>query len=79
MPCEFIRFPNGGSGIICGPRSRAKPKPCWECDRPHKFLCDGPSPTGKGDCDRPLCAHHRTQGGAGVDYCREHAGTLKLF
>lgn len=67
MPCQFIRFPGGGRGIICGPRSRAKP--CWECARPHQFLCDGP--TTKGTCDRPLCALHRVRAEAGVDYCRE--------
>ena len=76
MPCEVVRFPNGSSGIVCGPRSRAKPKSCWECARPSQFLCDGPSPTGKGECDRPLCVHHRTSAGAGVDYCIEHAVRL---
>lgn len=40
------------------------------------FQCDGPSPTGKGDCDRYLCAFHRTQAGVGVDYCIEHATRL---
>ena len=79
MPCQFIRFLNGGSGIICGPRSRAKPKPCWECDRSGAFQCDGPSSTSEGDCNRYLCVQHRTQAGAGVDYCREHAGTLRLL
>ena len=58
--------PEGGYGIMC-------PEPCWQCHRPHQFLCDGPSPTGKGECDRLLCVHHRTSAGAGVDYCIEHA------
>ena len=78
MPCEIVRFANGGTAIICGPRSRAKPKPCWECHRPGLFLCDGPSPTGKGDCDRPLCVQHRTQAGAGVDYCSECAAGIGI-
>ena len=76
MPCRFIRFPDGAA-IICGPKTRVKP--CWACPRPGLFLCDGPSPTGKGDCDRPLCTHHRTQAGAGVDYCYEHAGSPRLL
>ena len=78
MPCQLVRT-STGSAIVCGPRSRAKPKPCWECPRPGSFQCDGPSPTGKGDCNRPLCAHHRTPASAGVDYCRDHAGTLRLL
>ena len=77
MPCQFIRFPNGGSGIICGPRSRAKPKPCWECHRPGLFLCDGPSNNiSTRGCNRPLCVQHRTQAGAGVDYCSECAAGI---
>ena len=78
MPCQLVRTPTGIQ-IICGPPSRAKPKLCWECHRPGLFLCDGRSATDKAGCDRPLCAHHRTQAGAGVDYCREHAGTLRLL
>ena len=79
MPCQFIRFPKGGSAIFCGPRSRAQSKPCWECRRAGAFQCDGPSSTGKGDCSRYLCVQHRTQAGAGVDYCSEHAGMLRLL
>jgi len=79
MGCEFIQLPGGGSAVICGQRP-AKPKPCWECTRPHQFLCDGPSLAGKkGDCNRPLCADHRTPAGAGVDYCSEHAAVLRLL
>ena len=77
MGCEEIRTPTGYA-IICG-RRPPKPKPCWQCDRPHGFLCDGPSPTGKGDCNRPLCALHRVQAGVGVDYCSEHAAALRLL
>ena len=77
MGCETIRTPNGVM-TICG-RRPPKPKPCWQCTNPHRFLCDGPSPTGKGDCNRPLCAQHRTQAGVGVDYCSEHAEMLRLL
>ena len=76
MPCQFIRI-GKGSAFICGPRP--KPKPCWECHRPGAFQCDGPSFSGKGDCNRYLCVHHRTQAGAGVDYCRDHAASLRLL
>ena len=77
MPCQFIRFPNGGSAIICGPRRLVKPTACWECPRPGAFQCDGP--VGTTTCNRYLCVHHRTGAGAGVDYCRDHAGTLRLL
>lgn len=76
MGCESIRTPTF-TGFTCGPRPRVKP--CWECWTPHQFLCDGPSRTGKGTCNRPLCTDHRTPAGAGVDYCKEHAKVLRLF
>lgn len=62
-----------------GPHPRSKPKPCWECNRPGLFQCDGPSPTGKDDCNRYLCAFHRIPAGAGVDYCRQHTISMKLL
>ena len=77
MGCETRPTPTGYA-IICG-RRPPKAAPCWQCPNPHRFLCDGPGPNGRGECNRRLCAEHRSTAGAGVDYCDEHANVLRLL
>jgi hypothetical protein len=81
MTCETVRLPGGGVAMVCGPRARppgsspgAKgPRKCYVpgCPTPAAFQCD--FPTGRGTCDRHVCAAHRSAQGTGVDFCPEHA------
>ena len=68
--CEHIHFPDGGSAIICGLRSR--PRHC-ACGREAKFLCDWKVPGKKsGTCDRPMCVQHSKEVAPMKHLCREH-------
>jgi hypothetical protein len=78
MPCEVIKFPDGGHGIICSRGPRTKPKPCVRCGEPSSQLCDWKVTNRKsGTCDRPLCQRCTFSPAEEKDLCPEHAATWK--
>ncbi len=81
MACTFLDgaefIPGSKAQVwICDPVRIKAGKVCSSpnCADPAPLLCD--YATTKGTCDRSLCRAHATRGGAGIDYCRVHAGML---
>ena len=70
MPCETVRFPNGGGAIICGARPRRKP--CYYCGKPAAWLCDFFHEDTEKPCDRSVCADHRAPKSVNIDWCLIH-------
>ena len=72
MTCEWVRLPGlPGGAMVCGPRQRRRNCAVRGCPTPARFQCD--FPTGRGTCDRYLCAAHRSAQGSGIDFCPEHS------
>lgn len=78
MSCEVIKFPDGGSAIIC--RRGAKPPGCQVpgCDRPGTQLCDFPvvRQHKAGTCDMRLCQGHAKPFKRDADLCPAHAKVM---
>ena len=70
MACNILTDKHGGiTGVACTRGTR--PIKCVTCGKAGVHLCD--YPTGKGKtCDNGMCAEHRKDVGAGLDYCPEH-------
>lgn len=70
--CEVVRFPGGGSAIVCGGRHQPTVGKCVHCRARGSRLCDHKHSDGR-TCDASLCEKCSTRGGRNVDYCRVHA------
>lgn len=71
MPCTPIAIDGQFAGYVCTRGGGGRKGRCVVCQRPSVAQCDGPRPAGRkrGDCDKHLCAVHRTSVGPDVDLC----------
>lgn len=72
MPCDPVKLPGGGMGIICsrgGPVARCEVPGCQASGTQ---LCDWPVSKGK-TCDFRMCPSHALRVAREIDYCPEHA------
>src|SRR5215472_4977136 len=76
MPCEFVKFPDGTTAIVCGPRAGRARCQVPQCGQDSVALCDYPVQR-KGKLttrDMKLCSGHAKQApDADKDYCPAHA------
>ncbi len=84
MTCRVVRTKDGGSAIVCGPKTRSVTR-CRVsgCHDVAVALCDQAVTRswGAGTCDQPMCAKHRHPIAKDKDLCPvcwEAAGRPKL-
>lgn len=74
MTCEPIEDKDGRVvGIVCCRDKRAARCSVPGCDRYATALCDWPTRSASGTCDKRLCRGHATNVGDDRDYCPAHA------
>lgn len=77
MGCQWIETPDGAM-VVCG--RFQSPRPCAECGKEARFLCDWILQRATAArrrhrrCSRPLCADHAAKppGARGKHLCPEH-------
>lgn len=75
MHCQHVRFPGGGTALVCGP----KPRRC-KCGNAATLLCDWKMPSRKsGTCDAPICERCATTPAPGKDLCPKHAEAFEQW
>jgi hypothetical protein len=75
MHCRVVRFASGGSAVVCGGRSSARPAvACVMCGsaRRAQVQCDHPIGSGK-TCSAWLCPQCAIRIGPNQDRCPDHA------
>jgi hypothetical protein len=81
MTCEWVKRPNGGTAIVCGPRPRRHKCSVPGCPNNARHQCDGRvilHAGQKSTCNAWICEEHRTPAGDNVDYCPTHAKGMQL-
>ncbi len=71
MVCTYVRLPDGGTAIVCGPKPRLKRCGCGS-GKAGDLLCDWKL-VGGGTCDAKICAACTTSPAPNKDLCPTHA------